>query len=165
MAPVDGSRQSGFGSRGPRGQPVKPTAEARLPTAELVGLGGLEPPTSRLSSARSNQLSYKPGRKMLRQPSPIPLAGGPIAGKTAIFPILDCSERETKAACVPPKRSLTRPRDSERTTNQPSGQARTIRLMFTPPTAPIGIRSITGRPPTPAPRAKPPTAGRRHELS
>ena len=29
---------------------------------ELVGLGGLEPPTSRLSSARSNQLSYKPGR-------------------------------------------------------------------------------------------------------
>ena len=27
----------------------------------LVGLGGLEPPTSRLSSARSNQLSYKPG--------------------------------------------------------------------------------------------------------
>ena len=29
----------------------------------MVGLGGLEPPTSRLSSARSNQLSYKPGRK------------------------------------------------------------------------------------------------------
>ena len=26
-----------------------------------MGLGGLEPPTSRLSSARSNQLSYKPG--------------------------------------------------------------------------------------------------------
>jgi hypothetical protein len=25
-----------------------------------VGLGGLEPPTSRLSSARSNQLSYRP---------------------------------------------------------------------------------------------------------
>ena len=28
--------------------------------AKMVGLGGLEPPTSRLSSARSNQLSYKP---------------------------------------------------------------------------------------------------------
>ena len=26
----------------------------------MVGLGRLEPPTSRLSSARSNQLSYKP---------------------------------------------------------------------------------------------------------
>lgn len=26
----------------------------------LVGLGGFEPPTSRLSSARSNQLSYRP---------------------------------------------------------------------------------------------------------
>jgi hypothetical protein len=32
----------------------------RLRPAKLVGLGGLEPPTSRLSSARSNQLSYKP---------------------------------------------------------------------------------------------------------
>ena len=35
-----------------------PTADSRLPI--MVGLGGLEPPTSRLSSARSNQLSYKP---------------------------------------------------------------------------------------------------------
>ena len=31
-----------------------------VPHPTLVGLGGLEPPTSRLSSARSNQLSYKP---------------------------------------------------------------------------------------------------------
>ena len=30
------------------------------PRAEVVGLGRLELPTSRLSSARSNQLSYKP---------------------------------------------------------------------------------------------------------
>ena len=35
-----------------------PTAYSRLPN--LVGLGRLELPTSRLSSARSNQLSYKP---------------------------------------------------------------------------------------------------------
>ena len=31
-----------------------------IPVERMVGLGGLEPPTSRLSSARSNQLSYKP---------------------------------------------------------------------------------------------------------
>ncbi len=31
----------------------------------MVGLGGLEPPTSRLSSARSNQLSYKPSDRAI----------------------------------------------------------------------------------------------------
>lgn len=31
-----------------------------LKPAETVGLGGLEPPTSRLSGARSSQLSYRP---------------------------------------------------------------------------------------------------------
>ena len=30
---------------------------------QLVGLGGLEPPTPRLSSVCSNQLSYRPGRR------------------------------------------------------------------------------------------------------
>ena len=29
----------------------------------MVGLGGLEPPTSHLSGAHSNQLSYKPSSK------------------------------------------------------------------------------------------------------
>ena len=32
---------------------------------ELVGLSGLEPPTSRLSGERSNQLSYRPSIKLL----------------------------------------------------------------------------------------------------
>ncbi len=40
---------------------------------KMVGLGGLEPPTSRLSGARSSQLSYRPRglprRQTLQRPS------------------------------------------------------------------------------------------------
>ena len=44
-----------------------------FPAGKLVGLGGLEPPTSRLSGARSSQLSYRPRglprRQTLQRPS------------------------------------------------------------------------------------------------
>ena len=36
------------------------TSDVFLPAKTLVGLSGLEPPTSRLSGVRSNRLSYKP---------------------------------------------------------------------------------------------------------
>ena len=58
----------------------------RLRPTSLVGLGGLEPPTSRLSSARSNQLSYKPGSARTRSETvgPIPAIArnehGPLHG-------------------------------------------------------------------------------------
>ena len=42
---------------------VSPAGRHRVtvsPAGELVGLGGLEPPTSRLSGVRSSQLSYRP---------------------------------------------------------------------------------------------------------
>ena len=42
-------------------RPRRPRAAPQpAPASHLVGQGGFEPPTSRLSSARSNQLSYKP---------------------------------------------------------------------------------------------------------
>ena len=48
----------------------------------LVGLSGLEPPTSRLSGARSNRLSYKPislGQRALRVSASLPYSPPPSA--------------------------------------------------------------------------------------
>ena len=39
---------------------------------KLMGLSGLEPPTSRLSGVRSNRLSYKPGYNLAATYSPTP---------------------------------------------------------------------------------------------
>ena len=39
---------------------------------QVMGLSGLEPPTSRLSGVRSNRLSYKPGYDLALTCSPIP---------------------------------------------------------------------------------------------
>src|SRR5215212_11998300 len=46
-------------AKGSARQRIGPTKNR--PGSQMVGLGRLELPTSRLSSARSNQLSYKPG--------------------------------------------------------------------------------------------------------
>ena len=64
-----------------------PEAEKRT---KMVGLGRLELPTSRLSSARSNQLSYKP--ELYARPAS-------FAGRLVLE-----EERETKTAAVPPDR-------------------------------------------------------------
>ena len=68
----DGDRSVWWSQTGSNRRPHACKARA-LPTelwprgsaSQMVGLGGLEPPTSRLSSARSNQLSYKPELLML----------------------------------------------------------------------------------------------------
>src|ERR1700704_6279508 len=44
----------------PEDECFMPAVERRMRSIKVVGLGRLELPTSRLSSARSNQLSYKP---------------------------------------------------------------------------------------------------------
>jgi hypothetical protein len=40
---------------------------SRRAPKELVGPGGLEPPTSRLSGVCSNQLSYRPLKRLARK--------------------------------------------------------------------------------------------------
>ena len=78
---------------------VKPA----LSLEPVVGLGGLEPPTSRLSSARSNQLSYKPSRprKVLKTPRPKPTLNPrrlrPLLASKRKVPCVQ-NERETKTA-------------------------------------------------------------------
>ena len=70
----------------------------------MVGLGGLEPPTSRLSSARSNQLSYKPklpraAHDKTPQAHPREKLTFQTCGTRPI------EERETKTAVIPHFRS------------------------------------------------------------
>ena len=64
-SPVSYASSAGLPSRSARGAIARLRPTARQPSPRfrerrLVGLGRFELPTSRLSSARSNQLSYKP---------------------------------------------------------------------------------------------------------
>ena len=76
--------------------------ERRMRSIKVVGLGRLELPTSRLSSARSNQLSYKPltlnplkkDRSMLARSQLAPDA----SHKRSPWRVFVREERETKTA-------------------------------------------------------------------
>src|SRR3981189_1426488 len=87
-------RRSSLRSR----RPAEPEAAEQR---RLVGLGRLELPTSRLSSARSNQLSYKPLTLFLKgsgpacaQPAKLPAA----SHKRSPWRVFVREERETKTA-------------------------------------------------------------------
>ena len=72
-------------------------AKRRMRSIKVVGLGRLELPTSRLSSARSNQLSYKP----LTTRSPLASTGQTTKmHRTSASPwrVFVREERETKTA-------------------------------------------------------------------
>jgi hypothetical protein len=67
----------------------------------VVGLGRLELPTSRLSSARSNQLSYKPltlSLKKDREPAREHLLAADDQHKRSPWRVFVREERETKTA-------------------------------------------------------------------
>ena len=71
--------------------------ERRIRSIKMVGLGRLELPTSRLSSARSNQLSYKPlTRRVLLARNQ--LHAGCIAQALSPWRVFVREERETKTA-------------------------------------------------------------------
>jgi hypothetical protein len=62
---------------------IIPSSDVRHLSSELVGLGRFELPTSRLSSARSNQLSYRP-RAHARKPAPCREAAGPMHDNASV---------------------------------------------------------------------------------
>src|SRR6266576_5503766 len=80
------------------GRPAEPEAAEQR---RLVGLGRLELPTSRLSSARSNQLSYKPLTLFLK-------GSGPACAQPA-----KCRLRRTSAALARVRPRRKRNEDGE----------------------------------------------------
>ena len=63
------------------GEPTQVPTEAAAWPRRLVGLGRFELPTSRLSSARSNQLSYRPNSKNIRVHTLKPTSQEPLRAK------------------------------------------------------------------------------------
>ena len=57
---------SGSNRRPPPCKGGAPPAELQPRESGMVGLGGFEPPTSRLSAVRSNQLSYRPENRSVQ---------------------------------------------------------------------------------------------------
>ena len=104
---------------------LRPTAARRW---SVVGLGGLEPPTSRLSGVRSNQLSYRPTpsassrRKSSPQGRLAPprrsLATGPRGAELGEAPT---GTRRARPACRPGSRASPKlqKREEQRTNLRP----------------------------------------------
>ncbi len=76
--------------------------ERRMRSIKVVGLGRLELPTSRLSSARSNQLSYKPLTLFLK-------GSGPACAQPAKLPA--ASHKRSPGACSSAKKEKRRRRN------------------------------------------------------
>jgi hypothetical protein len=67
----------------------------------MVGLGGLEPPTSSLSGMRSSQLSYRPKAKPTPARMPVLLTGG--AGRDRTGDLLSANQALSQLSYSPSK--------------------------------------------------------------
>src|SRR6201996_2789619 len=81
----------------------EPKAGGKNDSDGMVGLGRLELPTSRLSSARSNQLSYKPAPRVQKAMSRI--KGQRLARPPRREALRTCSRRAHDKA-HPPKQAM-----------------------------------------------------------
>ena len=81
-----GRRPHGRTGRPSDDQTIKPCAQGLMigsSSKAMVGRGGLEPPTSRLSGVRSNHLSYRPIlRARHRRPAGVRGVGGAYRDRT-----------------------------------------------------------------------------------
>ena len=69
----------------------------------MVGLGGLEPPTSSLSGMRSSQLSYRPSERLWTPPASAADTGG--AGRDRTGDLLSANQALSQLSYSPMKLS------------------------------------------------------------